>query len=133
MSGTPLPIGHRRTAGGVAAAVTRWVALVVFAVLFLLPFYLVLRNALSTEADITSPTWKLFPGDLQWGNIGELFNDNQVPMARSLYNSAVVGLLSTAGQLLLGSMAGYGLARIPYKHANKIFYSIVATLISRVP
>lgn len=128
MTGTPVPIGHRRTAGGVAAAVARWVALAVFVLLFLLPFYLVLRNALSTEADITAPTWKLFPSSLQWGNITELFNDNQVPMARSLYNSAVVGLLSTAGQLLLASMAGYGLARIPYRHANKIFYSIVATL-----
>jgi multiple sugar transport system permease protein len=108
--------------------VLRWIALFVAVVLFLLPFYLILRNALSTEADITAPEWTLFPADLQWGNISELFNDTEVPMARSLYNSAVVGILGTAGQLLLASMAGYGLARIPYRHADKVFYAIIATL-----
>jgi multiple sugar transport system permease protein len=30
--------------------------------------------------------------------------------------------------LLLASMAGYGLARIPYKHADKVFYAVMATL-----
>ena len=127
-TGTPRPIGYGRSTPGVVGAVARWIALVVAAVLFLVPFYLILRNALSTEQDITAQTWTLFPTHLQWGNIGELFRDDQVPMARSLYNSAVIGVLGTTGQLLLASMAGYGLARIPYAHANKIFVAIVATL-----
>jgi multiple sugar transport system permease protein len=127
-TGTPQPIGFSRTAFGRVGMVLRWIALFIAVVLFLLPFYLILRNALSTEADITAPSWTLFPSHLQWGNIKELFADTQVPMARALYNSAVVGILGTAGQLLLASMAGYGLARIPYRHADKIFYAIVATL-----
>ncbi|MGW7686819.1 carbohydrate ABC transporter permease [Kribbella sp. NPDC054772] len=127
-SGTPQPIGFQQTSLGRVGTVLRWIALTIAVVLFLLPFYLIVRNALSTEADITAPTWTLFPSHLQWGNISELFNDTTVPMARALYNSAVVGILGTAGQLLLASMAGYGLARIPYKHADKIFYAIVATL-----
>jgi multiple sugar transport system permease protein len=127
-TGAPQPIGYQRTTLGRIGQVLRWVALAIAVVLFLVPFYLVLRNALSTEADITSPNWTLFPKHLQWGNIQELFNDNQVPIARALYNSAVVGILGTGGQLLLASMAGYGLARIPYRHADKIFYAIVATL-----
>ncbi|MGW6275998.1 carbohydrate ABC transporter permease [Kribbella sp. NPDC055071] len=127
-TGTPQPIGFSRSPIGRVGLLLRWIALFIAVVLFLLPFYLILRNALSTEADITSPSWTLFPSHLQWGNIKELFDDTQVPMARALYNSAVVGILGTAGQLLLASMAGYGLARIPYKHADKIFYAIVATL-----
>jgi multiple sugar transport system permease protein len=126
-TGAPQPIGYSRSTAGMVAMVLRWIALTIAVILFLLPFYLVLRNALSTEADITSPTWTLFPKHLQWSNISELFNDTQVPMARALYNSAVVGILGTAGQLLLASMAGYGLARIPYRHADKVFYAIVAT------
>ncbi|MDX6253626.1 MAG: multiple sugar transport system permease protein [Kribbellaceae bacterium] len=127
-AGTPQPIGYTRSPAGVVGSVLRWIALILAGLLFLIPFYLVLRNALSTEADITAPTWKFFPTNLQWGNISELFNDQNVPMARALYNSAVVGILGTGGQLLLASMAGYGLARIPYKHADKVFYAIVATL-----
>ncbi|MEV4265269.1 carbohydrate ABC transporter permease [Kribbella sp. NPDC049584] len=127
-TGTPQPIGFTQSTMGRVGMVLRWIALFIAVVLFLLPFYLILRNALSTEADITAPTWTLFPSHLQWSNIKELFDDTQVPMARALYNSAVVGILGTAGQLLLASMAGYGLARIPYRHADKIFYAIVATL-----
>jgi multiple sugar transport system permease protein len=127
-TGTPQPIGFTRSGWGRVGMVLRWIALFIAVVLFLLPFYLILRNALSTEADITAPSWTLFPTHLQWSNIKELFDDTQVPMARALYNSAVVGVLGTAGQLLLASMAGYGLARIPYRHADKIFYAIVATL-----
>ncbi|MFF0268496.1 carbohydrate ABC transporter permease [Kribbella sp. NPDC004536] len=127
-TGTPQPIGFNRSGLGRLGTVLRWIALLIAVVLFLVPFYLILRNALSTESDITAPSWTLFPSHLQWGNISELFNDTTVPMARALYNSAVVGLLGTAGQLLLASMAGYGLARIPYRHADKIFYAIVATL-----
>jgi multiple sugar transport system permease protein len=127
-TGTPQPIGFKQSPLGRVGTVLRWIALFVAVVLFLLPFYLILRNALSTEADITAPSWTLFPSHLQWGNISELFNDTTVPMGRALYNSAVVGIVGTAGQLLLASMAGYGLARIPYRHADKIFYAIVATL-----
>jgi multiple sugar transport system permease protein len=127
-AGTPQPIGYGRSPLGVVGAVLRWIALIIATVLFMIPFYLVLRNALSTEADITAVDWKFFPTDLQWGNVKELFNDENVPMARALYNSAVVGILGTGGQLLLASMAGYGLARIPYKHADKVFYAVMATL-----
>jgi multiple sugar transport system permease protein len=127
-TGTPQPIGYTRSPLGVVGSVLRWVALIIATLLFLIPFYLVLRNALSTEADITGVDWKFFPTDLQWGNIKELFDDENVPMARALYNSAVIGILGTGGQLLLASMAGYGLARIPYKHADKVFYAVMATL-----
>nr|WP_237529248.1 carbohydrate ABC transporter permease [Streptomyces sp. SID5469] len=96
--------------------------------LFLVPFYLIIRNALSTDAEITGEEWQFFPTHIRWGNITELFDDPTVPFARSLWNSAVVGVLHTAGTLLVCSLAGYGLARIPYKHADKIFYAVLVTL-----
>nr|WP_237549025.1 carbohydrate ABC transporter permease [Streptomyces sp. SID4950] len=98
------------------------------AFLFLVPFYLLVRNALSTDAEITGEHWKFFPTDLQWGNIGALFDDSSVPFARSLLNSTVVAVLHTAGVLLVCSLAGYALARIPYRHANKVFYAVLGTL-----
>jgi multiple sugar transport system permease protein len=98
------------------------------AFLFLVPFYLIVRNALSTDAEITGENWKFFPADVQWGNVTELFDDPTVPFAQSLWNSAVVGVLHTTGTLLVCSLAGYGLARIPYRHANKIFYGVLVTL-----
>ncbi|OAH11137.1 carbohydrate ABC transporter permease [Streptomyces jeddahensis] len=117
-----------RRGGGVMSSTGLYIATGVAALLFLVPFYILVRNALSTDAEITGETWKLFPTDIQWGNISELFSDETVPFGQSLWNSAVVATLHTAGILLVCSLAGYGLARIPYKHANKIFYAVLGTL-----
>ncbi|MBA2945604.1 carbohydrate ABC transporter permease [Streptomyces himalayensis] len=106
----------------------RLVLLIALALLFLIPFYLLVRNGLSSEQDITSPQWTFFPSDVRWGNVRELFADTSVPFARSLLNSALIAVATTLGTLLLASLAGYGLARIPYRHANKVFYAILGTL-----
>jgi multiple sugar transport system permease protein len=103
-------------------------ALAVATVLFLVPFYLIVRNALSTDRDLMAPEWSWWPSDVQWGNFKELFDDPSVPFLHSLWNSFVIAVLMTAGTLLVCSLAGYGLARIPYKHANKVFYVVLATL-----
>ncbi|WP_141308279.1 carbohydrate ABC transporter permease [Streptomyces spinoverrucosus] len=105
-----------------------YIAIGVAALLFLIPFYVLLRNALSTDPEITGEDWKLFPTDIQWGNITEPFADPTVDFGQALWNSAVVGVLHTVGILLVCSLAGYGLARIPYKHANKVFYAVLFTL-----
>ncbi|MEW2404064.1 carbohydrate ABC transporter permease [Streptomyces sp. NPDC046862] len=114
--------------GGVMGSTGLYIATGVAVFLFLIPFYLIIRNALMTDPEITGENWKWFPTSIQWGNITEPFNDVTVDFARSLWNSVVVAVLHTSGILLICSLAGYGLARIPYKHANKVFYAVLATL-----
>jgi multiple sugar transport system permease protein len=111
-----------------AGRALRLALLIALALLFLIPFYLLVRNGLAAESDITSPEWTFFPSSLHWGNVRELFGDTSVPYARSLLNSALIAVATTLGTLLLASLAGYGLARIPYRHANKVFYAILGTL-----
>jgi multiple sugar transport system permease protein len=106
----------------------RYLALALAAVLFLLPYYLVVRNALSLDTDITAPGWTLFPKAFHWANFGELFSDPSVRILRALGNSALVAVLETSGMLLVSSMAGYGLARIPYRWAMPVFYAVLVTL-----
>jgi multiple sugar transport system permease protein len=106
----------------------RYLALSMAAVLFLIPFYLVLRNGLATEQEITAPSWTFWPSEIHWENFTALFSNPAVPMVRSMVNSLVVAVLQTAGQLLLCGLAGYGLARIPYRYANVVLYFVVATL-----
>jgi multiple sugar transport system permease protein len=120
------PVKAKR--GGVMGNTGLYIATGVATLLFLIPFYLIVRNALMTDQEITGEEWKWFPTSIQWSNITEPFNDVTVDFARSLWNSVVVAVLHTTGILLICSMAGYGLARIPYKHANKVFYAVLATL-----
>jgi len=117
-----------RTPGGVLASAARYGALIVATVLFLLPFYLMLRNALATDPEITGADWQIFPSTLQWGNVLEVFEDTSANFAGALANSALIATAQTAGTVLLCSMAGYALARIPFRFATPIFYAVLLTL-----
>jgi multiple sugar transport system permease protein len=113
---------------GLARAL-RLTLLLALSALFLIPFYLLVRDGLATETEISAPGWSFLPHAPQWSNLAELFTDPSVPMLTGLWNSAVVAVLTTAGTLLLASLAGYGLARIPYRHADTVFYAILGSLL----
>ena len=116
------------SAGAIISVVLRYVLLIILALLFLIPFYLIVRNGLAAEQEITSPNWTFFPSTLHFENIAELFSDPEVPFLDGLINSAIISVLQTAGQILLAALAGYGLARIPYRWANTVFFAILVTL-----
>ena len=122
----------RRTSGpstgAIISLVLRYVLLIILAILFLIPFYLILRNGLASEPEITSPNWTFFPRALHFENIQELLNDPEVPFLAGLENSALISVLQTVGQILISALAGYGLARIPFRWANQIFYAVLVTL-----
>ncbi|MFD0169034.1 carbohydrate ABC transporter permease [Streptomyces decoyicus] len=111
-----------------AGRALRVVVLIALALLFLMPFYLLVRNGLATERGITAPGWTLFPHTLQWSNLTEVFRDPNLPLGRALLNSTLIAVSTTAGTVLLASLAGYGLARIPYRRANVVFYAVLGTL-----
>lgn len=111
-----------------ASSAVLYGVLTVATILFLIPFYLVVRNGLSTDIELSRPQWKFFPTELQLDNVSNLLDNRAVPFLRSLRNSAVTSIVQTAGAVLIASMAGYGLARIPYRFANIVFGSILATL-----
>lgn len=125
-AGPTTPVRRRRISPG---DLGRHTALVLAAFLFLIPFYLLVRNAFMTQAEMTAAEWQWMPAHWSLDNLRELFADPAVPMAHSLLNSVVVSVLQTTGVLVLSAMAGYGLARIPYRHSNIVFGAITATLL----
>lgn len=110
------------------AATTRTVLLLLLALLFLVPFYLIVRNALSTNAQITSFDWVWLPSPLKWDNFARLFSDSNIPMLTGLLNSLVIAVVTLVLQMLFSSMAGYALARIPAHGSRVVFFLIIATL-----
>jgi len=56
-----------------------------------------------------------------------------VPFLSGVENSAIISILQTAGQILICALAGYGLARIPYRWSNVVFYAILLTLMITGP
>lgn len=102
--------------------------LIITALIFLIPFYIIARNALMTQREIAEFDWQFWAKIPNWENINNLMNDPIASMRVGLKNSAIVSLFQVAGQLLISSMAGYGLARIRYRWANQVFYLILVAL-----
>ena len=106
----------------------RYALLIVLAVLFLFPFYLIVRNALMTQAEITSFEWSWWPASPQWENLRTLFNNREAPMGTGLRNSAIIAGVNLVLQTLFASMAGYALARIPVRGRDAVFFVLLSTL-----
>jgi multiple sugar transport system permease protein len=116
--------GRRISGGGILL----YGGLILLSILFLLPFYLIARNALMTNAEITSFDWKWLPIPPHWANFSDLFNDISAPMGTGLRNSTIIAVISLVFQMLFASMAGFALARIPVRGRNIVFYLILSTL-----
>ena len=98
------------------------------AVVYLVPYYIMLRNALMTQREIAAFDWLFWTKEMQWGNFVALFNDPVAPMGRGLWNSAVISVLQVGGQLIVCALAAYGLARIQFRWSNEVFYLILGAL-----
>ena len=123
-----LTTAGRPSFGRFAGPAGRYALLTVLALLFLFPFYLIVRNALMTQAEITSFDWAWLPKSPQWGNLRTLFNDKEAPIGTGLRNSAIIAIVNLFLQTLFASMAGYALARIPVRGKDVVFFIILSTL-----
>ena len=111
---------------GVAAA--RYVVLIILALLFLLPFYVLLRNAFATSQELAAARWVWVPADPTLDNLRRLFANDNVQLARSLLNSFVVAVVQTGATVVISAMAAYGLARIPSRWSRPVLVLTVLTL-----
>lgn len=118
----------RRSHGRYAGQVLRYAVLIPLALLFLFPFYLIVRNALMTQPEITSPNWSWLPAHPQWDNFKVLMNNPEAPFKTGLRNSAILAAINFVFQTLFASMAGYALARIPTRGNNIAFFAVLSTL-----
>lgn len=110
--------------------------IVILAGLFLIPFYLLVRNAWMSDDQITAFHWYWLPMPVRFDNLFEIFGGTGASVASErskllltgLRNSGLISIFQTFGQLIISAMAGYGLARIPYRWRNLVLYFILATL-----
>ncbi len=112
----------------ILSKVLLYAALILFSIAYLIPFYIIARNALMTQQEIAQFDWVIWPESPQWQNFIDLMKDPIANMAIGLRNSTLVSVLQVLGRLIITSLAGYGLARIRYRWANAIFYLVLVAL-----
>ncbi|MEU6841796.1 carbohydrate ABC transporter permease [Streptomyces sp. NPDC046716] len=117
-----------RSRGGVLGSAATYLLLCLLAVVFLVPFYVLLRNAFMTTPEITATDWHWLPHALSLDNFTALFDNPERPFGRSLLNSLLIAVISAPVSTLLASMAGYALARIDVPGRGIVLALIVGTL-----
>ena len=106
-----------------------YLVLGILSVLFLVPFYIILRNSFMNDREIIARSWKFWAEQPQLlSNIRSIFMEGDINIAHGLKNSAVIAVIQTLLHLLFASMAGYALARIPFKFKEWFLGLILMTM-----
>ena len=103
-----------------------YAVLVVLAVLYILPFLIDVATSFKTEADAASDPVSLVPNPATTAAYRRLFLRSDFPLW--FLNSAIVTLVVTAGRVLFNCLAGYALARIPFRGRRAVFATLIAVM-----
>jgi len=100
------------------------VAMSVFIVVF--PLLWMLLSAVKTNGEIIDPNAPLIPTHWRWSNIVDAWN--LAPFGRFLLNSAIFSVVTTAGQIATGLLAGYAFAMFEFPGKRVLFYIVLSGL-----
>lgn len=100
--------------------------LIVGSVAMVVPFLWMILTSLKTYAESIHVPPVIIPEDFQWGNYKEVFG--LLPFFEFMYNTFIVTILRTAGQLFLCSLAAYAFARIEFPGRNILFMLALSVL-----
>jgi sn-glycerol 3-phosphate transport system permease protein len=104
----------------------RYLVLSVLALVVLFPVYVTVVGSLLRPEQLTGRPPTLVPDDPQWGSYSEAWTDGN--FGTYLWNSAVVTLAITAGQLVTSILAGYAFALLEFPLKRTIFVVFLATM-----
>ena len=117
-----------RSAGGDAGITT---LLVVLGVLMFIPMYFSVMTSLKPldELWIFPPKFYVInPTFKNYADLFKLMNTSWVPFSRYIFNTVLITVAGTFGNLCLGSLAAYALSKIPFPGRKTIFQMIVLSL-----
>ena len=103
-----------------------YVLLTLMALYFLSPFIYMLFTTFKTEAEAIAYPPRLFPKKWLVDNYLDAWKAQ--PFGRYLWNSILVTVGTTAGQILSCSLVAYGFARYQFKGKNVLFMILLSTM-----
>ncbi|MER8068911.1 carbohydrate ABC transporter permease [Streptomyces sp. NPDC094034] len=140
--GTPAPTpGKRVRRRPSSGRVVAWAVMVAIVLITLLPFYWIVRTALSSNTALTSDPSSPLPVGFGWGGFARVFGLQSTEEAlaqggagasldfwRYLLNSTFVAALVTGCQVFFSAMAAYAFARLRWRGRDRVFGLFLAGL-----
>lgn len=103
-----------------------YAALIIMAVIMLVPFAWMISASLKLEKDVFSFPIKWIPADPQWSNYQEIWK--KVPLMTGFANTFKLTICTTVLQLVTSSFAAYAFAKLEFKGRDTIFMLYVMTI-----
>ncbi|MGH7753191.1 MAG: carbohydrate ABC transporter permease, partial [Gemmatimonadales bacterium] len=107
------------------AAVVVWSAMLLMALIMVLPFLWMAVSSLRDPLDVHRSPAPLLP-EGRWSNYPAALT--AMPFARFFLNSAVLAVGMVVGQVVTSAMAAYALARLRFPGRERVFLVFLATL-----
>lgn len=128
MAVSTIPHHRNHSPGWYVGRAVSYVVLTILGLAFLFPFFLMLRNALMSQQELGGLNWAWLPEHANLSAFHTLFTDGSIPVLHSLFNSAVISVVTVVFSLLFASMAGFALARIPFPARGPVFSIILSAM-----
>ncbi len=112
----------RRTVGRVLL----YAVLIVFAIFLLVPFAWMVLSSLKAPNDVFSVPVKWLPDMWVWQNYVDIWTKSNILVW--LRNTMLLAVVVTTLQILTGSFAAYGFARMRFKGRDALFLLYIATI-----
>ena len=104
----------------------RYLVLSVLALIVIFPIYVTVVGSLLLPEQLSGRPPSLIPDDPQWGTYGDAWNGGH--FSTYLWNSALVTVAITLGQLATSILAGYAFAMLSFPFKRTIFVVFLATM-----
>ncbi|MFI3300084.1 MAG: carbohydrate ABC transporter permease [Candidatus Gastranaerophilales bacterium] len=104
-----------------------YITLIVIAISMLYPFFAMVSLSFAPEGEIFSKTTTISTNNPTFNNYKNVFDD--IPISKYFFNSLIIATITTIGQVLFASLAGYAFARLNFKYKNGIFLLILITML----
>lgn len=112
---------RRKKRGGI-----RTVLCFVVALIWLLPFYWMIRSALMNMSQIFAYPPVLFPDPIRWENFPEALT--RLPFLTYFKNTVFIVVFCVAGIMVSCSLSAYGLSRIQWRGRDTVFYILMTSI-----
>lgn len=106
----------------------REIVLILLAILWWVPFYLMVMTSLKPTIEAYGPPWSL-PSKLEWGNYSEAWAGNGTPLTHPVISSVLMTVVSVTLLVLFGSIASYAIARLGRGFSTPMYYIFVIGII----
>jgi multiple sugar transport system permease protein len=123
----PAPsVARRRSPARLAGQALLYLALAALAIAVLVPFGWMLVSSVKLDTEVFTVPIQWIPEEFHWDNFTRIWS--RIPLSTYLGNSLFLSVTITALQVLTGSFAAYGFAKVRFPGRDVLFLAYIGTI-----